>query len=53
MDKNISSKNVSSKYRQKPLDHDKLTATDVLKTASKRTIQKTADECKRVWQRNT
>ena len=37
--KNIS-KNVSSKYSQKLLDHAKQSATDALKTASKRTIQK-------------
>ena len=39
--KNVS-KNVSSKYGQKPLDHAKQSATDALKTASKRAIQKTA-----------
>ena len=39
--KNIS-KNLSSKYSQKILDHGKQYATDVLKTASKRAIQKTA-----------
>ena len=36
--KNIS-KNVSSKYSQKVLDHAKQCATDALKTASKRVIQ--------------
>ena len=41
MGKNIS-KNLSSKYIQKPLDHAKQFATDALKTASKRVIQKTA-----------
>ena len=39
--KNIS-KNSSSKYSQKLLDHAKKSATDALKTASKRVIQKTA-----------
>ena len=41
MDKNIGnniSKNLSSKYSQKLLDHAKQSATDVLKTASKRAI---------------
>ena len=37
------SKNVSSKYSQKLLDHAKRSATDTLKTASKRAIQKTAE----------
>ena len=37
--KNIS-KNVSSKYSQKLLDHAKQSATDAIKTASKRTIEK-------------
>ena len=37
------SKNVSSKYSQKLLDHAKRSATDALKTASKRAIQKTAE----------
>ena len=41
MSKNIS-KNLSSKYIQKPLDHAKQFATDALKTASERVIQKTA-----------
>ena len=36
--KNIS-KNVSSEYSQKVLDHAKQYATDALKTASKRVIQ--------------
>ena len=40
--KNIS-KNLSSKYSQKLLDHAKQSATDALKTASKRAIQKTGD----------
>ena len=33
------SKNLSSKYSQKLLDHAKQSATDALKTASKRAIQ--------------
>ena len=41
MGKNIS-QNLSSKYSQKPLDHAKQFATDALKTASKRLIQKRA-----------
>ena len=40
--KNIS-KNLSGKSSQKRLDHDKQSATDPLKTASKRTIQKIAE----------
>ena len=47
--KNVS-KNLSSKYspgmlamHQKLLDHAKQSATDVFKTASKRSIQKTAE----------
>ena len=40
--KNIS-KNLSSKYRQKLLDHTKQSATDVLKTSSKKEIQKIAE----------
>ena len=46
MGKNISkniSKNRSGKYSQKLLDHPKQSATDALKTASKRAIQKTAE----------
>ena len=39
--KNIS-KNLSGKYSQKLLTHAKKSATDVLKTTSKRVIQKTA-----------
>ena len=39
--KNIS-KNLSSKYSQKPIDHPKRSATDAVKTASKRAFQKTA-----------
>ena len=39
--KNIS-KNISSKYSQKLLDHAKESVADVLKTASKRVIQKAA-----------
>ena len=35
-------KNLSSKYSQNFLDHSKQYATDALKTASKRAIQKTA-----------
>ena len=37
------SKNLSSEYSQKLLDHTKQFATDALKTASKRTIRKTAE----------
>ena len=37
------SKNVSSKYSQKLLDHTKQSATDALKTASKKVIQKTEE----------
>ena len=40
--KNIS-KNLSGKYSQKLLDHVKQYATDVLKTSSKRLIQKTSE----------
>ena len=40
--KNIS-KNLSSKYNEKFLDHAKQSATDTFKTASKRAIQKKAD----------
>ena len=43
MDKNIVeniSENVSSKYSQKRLDYAKQSATDALKTASKRPFQK-------------
>ena len=36
-------KNLSNKYGQKLVDSDKKSATDALKTASKRAIQKTAD----------
>ena len=36
-------KNISSKYSQNFLDHAKQSATDALKTASKRAIQKTAE----------
>ena len=35
------SKHLRSKYSQKRLDHDKQSAADALKTASKRVIQKT------------
>ena len=35
--------NLSSKYSQKPLDHTKKSATDALKTASKRVVQKAAE----------
>ena len=38
------SKTVSGKYSQKLLDHAKQSATDALKTASKRANQKTAEE---------
>ena len=37
-------KNLSIKYNQKLLDHAKQSATDALKTTSKRAIQKTAEE---------
>ena len=40
--KNIT-KNLSGKYSQKFLDHTKQSATDALKTISKRAIQKTAE----------
>ena len=40
--KNIS-KNLSGKYSQKPLDHAKQSPTDAFKTASEKTIQKTAE----------
>ena len=45
MGKNIDiniSKNVSGKYIQKLLDHAQQSATDALKTTTKREIQKTA-----------
>ena len=42
MGKNVS-KNISSKYSQKLIDHAKQSASDVIKTASKRAIQKTTD----------
>ena len=47
MDRNIGkskSKNWSSKYSQKLLDHAKESTTDTLKTGSERAIQKTAEE---------
>ena len=34
---------LSTKYSQKILDHDKKLATDALKTASKKAIQKTSE----------
>ena len=37
------SKNLSSKYSQKLLDHAKKSLTDAIKTASKKAIQKTAE----------
>ena len=37
-------KNLSNKYGQKLLDSTKISATDAMKTASKRAIQKTAEE---------
>ena len=37
------SKNLSGKYSQKLLDHVKQYPTDVLKTSSKRLIQKTSE----------
>ena len=40
--KNIS-KNLIGKYGQKSLDHAKQSATDAIKTCSKRVIQKTAE----------
>ena len=40
--KNIS-KNLSGKYSQKLLDHAKQSATDTLKAASERAIQKTTE----------
>ena len=40
--KNIS-KNLSGKYSQKLLDHAKQSATDALKTTSRRAIQKVAE----------
>ena len=40
--KNIS-KNLSSKYNQKLLDHAKKSATDAIKTSSTTDIQKTAE----------
>ena len=46
MGKNIAknkSKNLSGKYIQNLLDHAKQSATDALKTTSKRVIQKTAE----------
>ena len=36
-------KNLSSKYSQKFMDHAKQSATDALKTGSKRAFQKTAE----------
>ena len=42
MGKDIS-KNLSCKYSQKLLDHNKKSATDALKTTSKRLIHKTAE----------
>ena len=42
MGENIS-QNLSSKYSQIIIDHAKLSATDAIKTASKRAIQKTAE----------
>ena len=46
MGKNVGksiSKTLSIKYSQKLLDHAKQSATDALKTTSKRAIQKTAE----------
>ena len=37
------SKNLNDKYNQKLFDHAKKSATDALKTSSKRVIQKTAE----------
>ena len=39
----IISKNLNCKYSQKFLDHSKQSATDALKTASKRVVQKTVE----------
>ena len=36
-------KNLNEKYSQKPLNHDKQSPADALKTASKRAICKTAE----------
>ena len=47
MSKNVGksiSKNLSSKYSQKRLDYAKQSATDVLKTVSKKAIQNTAKQ---------
>ena len=38
------SKNLINKYGQKRLDSTKISATDAMKTTSKRAIQKTAEE---------
>ena len=46
MGKNIGEiirKNLSGKYSQKLLDHAKKSASDALKTSSKRVVQKTAE----------
>ena len=40
----LNSKNLSGKYSEKILDHAKQSATDTLKTTSKRAIQKTAEK---------
>ena len=42
MGKNIG-RNLSGKYNQKLFDYAKISATDELKTSSKRVIQKTAE----------
>ena len=42
--KNVSDKILSSKYNKKILDQAKQSATDAFKTASKRTIKKTAEQ---------
>ena len=42
MGRNIS-KNLTSKYSQKLLDHAKKSATDTLKTSSRRVIQKSGE----------
>ena len=39
----IFAKNISSKYSQKLVDRPKKSATDAIKTTSKRAIQKTAE----------
>ena len=45
------SKNLSCKYSKKFIDHAKQSATDTLKTSSKRAIQKTAEALKTISKR--